>query len=106
MISTVAFRLAYLMFARMLSWLHVALLARASKNSEILVLRHEVAVLRRRNPHPMLSWADRALLNAVDGRPLLIAVDARPLRVLGGCTRVRVLGRTRPAPGRACRSTV
>ena len=42
-----AFRLAYLMLARVLSWL--ALLARsdAAKDVEILVLRHEVAVLRR-----------------------------------------------------------
>jgi putative transposase len=46
----VAFGLAYLMLARVLSWL--ALLARsdAAKDIEILVLRHEVAVLRRSNP--------------------------------------------------------
>jgi putative transposase len=46
----VAFRLAYLTFARVLSWL--ALLARsdAAKDVEILVLRHEVAVLRRHHP--------------------------------------------------------
>ena len=48
MISAVPFRLAYLMLAHVLSWL--ALLARtdATKDAEILVLRHEVAVLRRR----------------------------------------------------------
>jgi hypothetical protein len=42
----VTFRPAYLMLARVLSWL--ALLARsdAAKDVEILVLRHEVAVLR------------------------------------------------------------
>ena len=41
-----------MMLARVLSWL--ALLARsdATKDFEILVLRHEVAVLRRHNPHP------------------------------------------------------
>ena len=51
-----AFRLAYLLLARVLSWL--ALLARsdAAKDVEILVLRHEVAVLRRHNPRPKLSW--------------------------------------------------
>ena len=50
MIATVAFRLTYLLLARVLSWL--ALLARsdAAKDPEILVLRHEVTVLRRRNP--------------------------------------------------------
>jgi putative transposase len=51
----VAFRLAYLLLARVLSWL--ALLARsdAAKDAEILVLPHEVAVLRRHHPRPRLN---------------------------------------------------
>ena len=53
------------MLARVLSWL--ALLARsdAAKDVEILVLRQEVAVLRRSNPRPRMSWLDRAVLGAL-----------------------------------------
>jgi transposase len=52
----------YLVFCRIAGWL--ALLTRTStaKDVEILVLRHENAVLRRQNPKPRLDWADRAVL--------------------------------------------
>jgi len=54
--------LAYRLLVTVLSWL--ALLARSSsaKDVEILALRHEVAVLRRANPRPRMSWTDRAVL--------------------------------------------
>ena len=59
------FRLAYLLMIRVFDWL--ALLARSdiSKDVEILVLRHEVAVLRRQIARPKPDWADRAMIAAL-----------------------------------------
>ena len=60
-----ALRLVYLLLARVLS--RLVLLARSdtAKDAEILVLRHEVAVLRRTNPRPKISWLGRAMLTAL-----------------------------------------
>src|SRR5215470_1189760 len=53
------------MLVQVLSWLGLLARSSASKDAEILALRHEVTVLRRTNPRPRLGWADRAVLAAV-----------------------------------------
>ena len=65
----------YLVFVRLTGWM--ALLARstASKDAELLVLRQEVAVLRRQDPKPKLDWADRIVIAA------LARLLPRPLRM-------------------------
>jgi putative transposase len=45
-----ALRIAYLALAHVLSWL--ALLARSKAATDVVALRHEVAVRRQHNPRP------------------------------------------------------
>src|SRR5664279_4105209 len=69
-------RLGYLIARRLVGGL--ALLARsdAAKDAEILVLRHQLAVLQRQVGRPWLSWADRAIIAA-------LALRLPPARRLG-----------------------
>ena len=65
MISAVSLRLLYLIFLQVLGLLVLLGRTSAIKDVELLVLRHEVAVLRRTTPRPHLDWADRAVFAAL-----------------------------------------
>jgi putative transposase len=61
----VLFRLLYLISVTVFSWLRLFARGGATKDIEILILRHEVSVLRRQISKPRPRGPDRAILAAL-----------------------------------------
>jgi putative transposase len=55
----VALKLIYQMFAKLLSWMVLHIRSDTANEIEILVLRHQLAVLQRRTPQPRLNYCSQ-----------------------------------------------
>src|ERR1019366_5905373 len=61
-------RFLFLLTTRLAAWLRLSRREETWTTAEILILRHQLAALQRRQPRrPKLNWADRALLAALLG---------------------------------------
>src|SRR2546423_10530606 len=83
------------MLVRVLGWLTLLARSDTAKDVEILTLRHEVAVLRRTNPRPTMSWLDRAILSAPRK---LLPPPLRPMRLVSPRKLLRLLAHHGPRP--------
>jgi putative transposase len=88
-------KLAYMTLCRSIQLLVLLARGDAANDLEILVLRHQLAVLRRQTPRPRLEPADRALLAAVSR----VLPRARSCFFVQPETLLRCIGAWLPAPG-------
>src|SRR4051794_3363182 len=73
------------MFSKLLGWIVLRTRSDTTKDIEILVLRHQLAVLQRRTPRPRMSWTDRALIAALTRllpRPRRLGLLVTPATIL------------------------
>jgi putative transposase len=78
-------RFVFLMITRTASWLRLSRRTETWKTAEILLLRHQLAILQRRQPRrPDLDWADRALLATLLGVIPKVRRHGLRLLVTGG----------------------
>jgi putative transposase len=70
-------RLTYLLLCQVLRWLALLTRSSAAKDAELLVLRHEVAVLRRQVSRPRVDWADCADCAVLAGLARLLPRPSR-----------------------------
>src|SRR6266852_6018163 len=74
-------RFVFLLITRVAAWLRLSLREEAWQTAEILILRHQLAVLQRRQPRrPNVNWADRALLATLLG--VILRARRQGLRLL------------------------
>jgi hypothetical protein len=94
--------LIYLIYRQQLAWLAVLASDDAAKTAEILLLRHENAILRRQVKRPRRTWADRAVITALaellpKARRAHLPVTPTTLTRAGTGHRSNGIGRTRAA---------
>ena len=82
MVAALSLRMQYLIFQQVLGLVLLLVRSASSTDVELLVLRREVAVLRRSNPRSRLEWTDRAVFAALIRRLRRAAgIDPAPQRL-------------------------